>query len=58
MSERNDTLVDLLRAFGFVLAVVLGGLIIAGVLDSLNEHADATDAGAPESEQQLDPADD
>lgn len=58
MSERNDTLVDLLRALGFVLAVVLGGLIIAGTVDSWNAGVDAPGAGSAETEEPSGLADD
>jgi hypothetical protein len=54
MSERNDTVVDLLRALGFVVAVVLGGLLIGGVLQGWNETGD----GAPEAEEPAGAADD
>ena len=43
MSERSDALIDILRALGFVLAVVFGGLFIAGFIDGWNAARD--DAG-------------
>jgi hypothetical protein len=37
MTGDNDTLFDILRAIGFVLAVVIGGLFIAGFIDGWND---------------------
>lgn len=34
MSRRKETLLEILRALGFVLAVVVGGIFIAGVIES------------------------
>ncbi len=34
MSRRKETLLEILRALGFALAVVVGGIVIAGVIES------------------------
>ena len=54
MSERNETFIDIARAIGFVIVVVVGGMFIAGVIDGYSEARDeaevATDEGAHEAD--------
>lgn len=56
MSDFNDILMDLLKAIGFVLAIVLGGLIIAGFVDGWNESRERAEVDAAQYEPPL-PAD-
>lgn len=44
MADRNDSFIDILKAIGFVVAVVVGGLFVAGVIDGWNEARDETEA--------------
>ena len=54
MSDHNDTALDILKAVGFVAAVILGGLFIAGVIDGFDE---AREEAAAEVDDERPPAD-
>lgn len=54
MSERNDALIDIAKAVGFVLVVVVGGIFIAGVIDGYNEARDETEVAADENGHEAD----
>lgn len=49
MSDADNIVFDLLRAAGFVLAVVIGGLLIAGVIDAWNGAGPGAPVAEPES---------
>lgn len=52
MSDRNAPIVESLRAVGFMLAVVFGGLLIAAVIGTVVDRSGETDNGAgPAAEQ-------
>lgn len=54
MPEQNDTLIDIAKAIGFVLVVVVGGIFIAGVIDGYTESRDAAQVSEDTSEREAD----
>ena len=40
MARRNDALLDVLRALLFVMAVVVGGIVIGGIIEAYHEPGD------------------